>query len=135
VSLIDHKEGKTLLMRGNELRYGFQLEFLKTEGRFTLAINHVKLDASGQSPVFDVKLLGNPVTGDRLQLLVTHPSAAAREWRVMSSDGRVIGRGNFPQDAGIQHGITVPAMRSTGNYLLQVEMDNGELKSVPFIRK
>lgn len=135
VSLIDHQEGKTLLMRGNELRYDFQLESLKTEGRFTLAINHVKLDASGQSPVFDVKLLGNPVTGDRLQLLVTHPSAAAREWRVMSSDGRVIGRGNFPQDAGIQHGITVPAMRSTGNYLLQVEMDNGELKSVPFIRK
>jgi hypothetical protein len=135
ISLIDHKEGKTLLMRGNELRYDFQLESLKTDGRFTLAINHVTLDADGQSPVFDVKLLGNPVTGDRLQLLVTHPSANARQWRIISTDGQLLGRGNFQQDAGIQHGITVPAMRNAGSYLLQVEMDNGELKSVPFLRK
>lgn len=135
VSLIDHQEGKTLLMRGNELRYDFQLESLKTEGRFTLAINHVKLDADGQSPAFDVKLLGNPVTSDRLQLLVTHPTAAARTWRVIASDGRLVGQGNLQQSSSVQHSITVPAMRNTGSYLLQVEMDNGELKSIPFLRK
>jgi hypothetical protein len=135
VSLIDHQEGKTLLMRGNELRYDFQLESLKTEGRFTLAINHVKLDADGQSLAFDVKLLGNPVTSDRLQLLVTHPTAAARTWRVIASDGRLVGQGNLQQSSSVQHSITVPAMRNTGSYLLQVEMDNGELKSVPFLRK
>ena len=135
VSLIDHQEGKTLLMRGNELRYDFQLESLKTEGRFTLAINHVKLDADGQSLAFDVKLLGNPVTSDRLQLLVTHPTAAARTWRVIASDGRLVGQGNLQQSSSVQHSITVPAMRNTGSYLLQVEMDNGELKSIPFLRK
>jgi hypothetical protein len=135
VSLIDHQEGKTLLMRGNELRYDFQLESLKTEGRFTLAINHVKLDADGQSLAFDVKLLGNPVTSDRLQLLVTHPTAAARTWRVIASDGRLVGQGNLQQSSSVQHSITVPAMRNTGSYLLQVEMDNGDMKSVPFLRK
>jgi hypothetical protein len=135
VSLIDHQEGKTLLMRGNELRYDFHLESLKTEGRFTLAINHVKLDVDGQTPAFEVKLLGNPVTSDRLQLLVTHPSAAARAWRVMASDGRLVGQGNLQQHSSVQHSITVPAMRHAGSYLLQVEMDNGELKSIPFLRK
>ena len=135
VSLIDHQEGKTMLMRGNELRYDFQLESLKTEGRFTLAINHVKLDADGQTPAFEVKLLGNPVTSDRLQLLVTHPTAAARAWRVMASDGRLVGQGNLQQSSSVQHSITVPAMRNAGSYLLQVEMDNGELKSIPFLRK
>jgi hypothetical protein len=80
-------------------------------------------------------LLGNPVSSDRLQLLVTHPTAAARTWRVIASDGRLVGQGNLQQSSSVQHSITVPAMRNTGSYLLQVEMDNGELKSVPFLRK
>lgn len=135
VSLIDHQEGKTMLMRGNELRYDFQLESLKSEGRFTLAINHVKLDADGQLPVFDVKLLGNPVSGDRLDMIVAHPSAQASRWTVLNAAGQQVAAGRFAADAGVQHRVTVPGMRQTGTYLLKVQMDNGEEKIVPFIHK
>jgi hypothetical protein len=135
VSLIDHQEGKTMLMRGNELRYDFQLESLKSEGRFTLAINHVKLDADGQLPVFDVKLLGNPVSGDRLDMIVAHPSAQASRWTVLNAAGQQVAAGRFTTDAGVQHRVTVPGMRQTGTYLLKVQMDNGEEKIVPFIHK
>jgi hypothetical protein len=53
----------------------------------------------------------------------------------MASDGRLVGQGNLQQHSSVQHSITVPAMRNVGSYLLQVEMDNGELKSIPFLRK
>jgi hypothetical protein len=135
VSLIDHQEGKTMLMRGNELRYDFQLESVKSEGRFTLAINHLKLDADGQLPVFDVKLLGNPVSGDRLDMIVAHPSAQASRWTVLNAAGQQVAAGRFAADAGVQHRVTVPGMRQTGTYLLKVQMDNGEEKIVPFIHK
>jgi hypothetical protein len=135
VTLIDHQEGKTLLMRGNELRYDFQLESLKTEGRFTLAINHVKLDADGTSPVFEVKLLGNPVSGDRLDMLVAHPTAQASRWMVLNAAGQQVGSGRLDSQSGLQHRLTVPGMRQPGSYLLKVQMDNGEEKVVPFIHK
>jgi hypothetical protein len=135
VTLIDHQQGKTLLMRGNELRYDFQLESLKTEGRFTLAINHVKLDADGQLPVFDVKLLGNPVAGDRLDMIVAHPTAQASRWMVLNAAGQQVGAGRFGSDIGVQHQLTVPGMRQPGTYMLKVQMDNGEEKIIPFIHK
>ena len=135
VTLIDHQEGKTLLMRGNELRYDFQLESLKTEGRFTLAINHVKLDADGTSPVFEVKLLGNPVSGDRLDMLVAHPTAQASRWMVLNAAGQQVGSGRLDSQSGLQHRLTVPGMRQPGSYLLKVQMDSGEEKVVPFIHK
>lgn len=135
VLLIDHLEGKTLLMRGNELRYDFRLESLKTEGRFTLAINHVKLDADGVSPVFEVKLLGNPVSGDRLDMLVTHPAAKASQWIVLNAAGQQVAAGRFADDAGIQHQLTVTGMRNSGTYILKLQMDNGEERVVPFIHK
>jgi hypothetical protein len=135
VTLIDHQQGKTLLMRGNELRYDFQLESLKTEGRFTLAINHVKLDADGQLPLFDVKLLGNPVAGDRLDMIVAHPSAQASRWMVLNAAGQQVGAGRFGSDIGVQHQLTVPGMRQPGTYMLKVQMDNGEEKIIPFIHK
>jgi hypothetical protein len=135
VSLIDHQEGKTVLMRGRELRYDFQLGSLKSEGRFSLAINHVKLDADGQVPVFDVRLLGNPVAGDRLDMIVAHPTAQASRWTVLNAAGQQVAAGRFAPDAGVQHRVTVPGMRLPGTYLLKVQMDNGEEKVVPFIHK
>ena len=135
VSLIDHLEGKTLLMRGNELRYDFRLESLKTEGRFMLAINHVKLDSDGVSPAFEVKLLGNPVSGDRLDMLVTHPAAKASQWMVLNAAGQQIAAGRFADDAGIQYQLTVTGLRNPGTYILKVQMDNGEERVVPFIHK
>ena len=42
--------------------------------------------------------------------------------------------GVFATDAGIQHKLTVPGMRSAGMYVLQVEMDNGETQQLRIIK-
>jgi hypothetical protein len=136
VSLIDGKEGRTVVMRGGELRYDFQLETLKSEGRFMLAVNHVRVDKDGVSPAFDVRLLGNPVTSDRLDVLVMHPTAKAEKWSVLTASGQQAGTGAFAGDVEtVQHRITVPGMRHPGTYLLRVLMDNGDEKVVKVVRQ
>lgn len=134
VSLIDTKEGKTLLMKGGQLTHSFNLDELKSEGRFILAINHVKLSADGQSPAFEVKALGNPVTTSVIDLLISHPTAAAKRWRVIDATGRETGTGVFAAGAGIQHRLTVPGMRNPGAYVVQVEMENGETQQVRILK-
>lgn len=136
VALIDQQEGKTILLKDGRLSYPFNMDALKSEGRFVLAINHVKADAAGLPAGFDVKLLGNPVISDRLDLMVIYPSARPKHWSVVTINGQQIGAGNFSADEGsVQHRLTVPAMRSTSHYILRVEMDNGEEKVVKFIRQ
>jgi autotransporter-associated beta strand protein len=135
VALIDQKAGKTILMQGGTLKYTLRLEELKSEGRFLLAINHIKLDADGQIPGFGLKSLGNPVTGNTIDLLLTHPTAAAKRWRVVDAMGRETGAGVFATDAGVQHRLTVPGMRNPGAYVLQVEMDNGETRQLRILKQ
>ena len=135
VALIDTKEGKTLLMKGGQLSHDFTLDALKSEGRFILAINHVKLSSDGQSPAFDVKALGNPVTTSIIDLMITHPTASAKRWRVVDAMGRETGAGAFASDAGIQHRLTVPGMRNPGAYVVQIEMDNGETQQVRIVKQ
>jgi autotransporter-associated beta strand protein len=134
VALIDQKLGRTILMQGGEIKYKFKLEELKSEGRFLLAINHIKLDADGKIPGFDVKALGNPVTGNTIDLLLTHPTATAQSWRVIDITGREAGAGTFAKDAGIQHRLTVPGMRNPGVYVVQISMDNGETQQLRILK-
>jgi hypothetical protein len=42
--------------------------------------------------------------------------------------------GVFATDAGIQHRLTVPGMRSSGVYVLQVELDNGETQQLRILK-
>jgi hypothetical protein len=134
VTLIDTKEAKTLLMKGGQLVHNFTLDELKSEGRFLLAINHIKLSADGQSPAFEVKALGNPVTTSVIDLLISHPTASAKRWRVVDAAGREAGQGSFSASGGLQHRLAVPGMRNTGAYIVQVEMDNGEKQQVRILR-
>ena len=134
VALIDKKLGRTMLMRNGQLSYKIRLEELKSEGRFVLAINHVKLSADGQLPVFEARVLGNPVTSNVIDLQLTHPTAAPKRWRVVDAMGREAGAGMLMSDIGIQHRLTVPGMRSSGVYVLQVEMDNGETQQLRILR-
>jgi hypothetical protein len=126
VALIDQKAGRTILMKGDTIKYKIHLEEKKSEGRFILAINHVKPDTDGQMPGLQLKALGNPVNGQAIDLLVTHPTASPRRWKVWDMSGREAGSGVFATDAGIQYRLTVPGMRNLGIYVVQVEMDNGE---------
>jgi len=136
VSLIDRKEGRTLLLRGGRLNYGFDMGALKEEGRFVLAVNHLKVDRESLTPSFEVKLLGNPVSTPVLDLLVSHPNSQAQRWSVLDITGRVIGAGAFGNgSADVQHRLSVPGLRSAGSYLLKVEMENGDEKLLRFVRQ
>ena len=136
VSLIDRKEGRTILMQGGRLSYAFTMDELKSADRFQLAVNHVKVDDGGKVPGFDVRLLGNPVKDDRIELLLTHPSAMPKSWSVMDNTGRTVGTGGFGSGkSDVQHRVTVPGMRQPGVYVLKVEMDNGEVQVMQVMRK
>lgn len=136
VSLIDTKEGKTILMKDGKLTYPFTMDGTKTADRFKLMINQVRLGDDGVSPQSEVKLLGNPVTISRLDLLITHPTSKPASWRILSMDGKEMGRGRFDANqTGIQYRILMPAVRNTGTYVINIEMDNGEKKSIQFIRQ
>lgn len=136
VSLIDHKAGRTMLLRGGRLTYPFTMDELQSGDRFQLAINHVKVDKEGMAPMFDVRLLGNPVTSDRLEVLVSHPTAKPEKWSVVTVTGQQAGAGGFVRDVEtLQHHITVPGMRQPGTYLLRVQMDNGDEQVVKVVRR
>lgn len=77
---------------------------------------------------------GNPVTGNTIDLLLTHPTAAAKRWWVIDITGREAGTGTFAKDAGVQYRLAVPGMRNPGAYVLQVEMDNGKTRQLRILK-
>jgi hypothetical protein len=136
VSLMDTKEGKTMLLQGDRLRYTFPMGSLKEDGRFVLAINHVSVEKDGKVPGSLLRLLGNPVTTDRIDLLLAHPTARPLRWELSSMNGAKVAEGEFGVTAGnVQYRLPVPGMRQSGVYVLRVEMDNGDVEVVRVLRK
>jgi hypothetical protein len=58
----------------------------------------------------------------------------AKRWRVVDAAGRETGQGSFSASGGLQHRLTVPGMRNTGAYIVQVVMDNGETQQVRILK-
>ena len=136
VSLIDSKEGKTILMQGGRLTYPFNMSSLKEEDRFILAINHVAVDKDGVAPGRQLRLLGNPVTSEKIDLLLAHPTAKPRHWELSSMQGAKVAEGSFQvMEGNVQYGLNAPGMRASGVYVLRVELDNGEVETVRVMRK
>lgn len=136
ISLIDTQEDKTILMQGGTLTHSFNMASKKVEGRFILAINHVKMDKITGMPGAQLRLLGNPVTGDRIDLLLAHPTARPLRWELSSIQGAKVAAGQFSlSDGNIQYGLMVPGMRASGLYVLRVDLDNGEVQTVKVMRQ
>ena len=136
ISLIDTKEGKTILMQGGTLTHSFNMPSKKEEGRFILAINHVKMDKITGMPNAQLRLLFNPVTGQRIDLLIAHPTARPLRWELSSIQGVKVTDGQFSlSDGNVQYGLMVPAMRASGLYVLRVELDNGEIRTIKVLHK
>jgi hypothetical protein len=136
ISLIDTKEGKTILMQGGTLTHSFNMPSKKEEGRFILAINHVKMDKITGMPNAQLRLLFNPVTGQRIDLLIAHPTARPLRWELSSIQGVKVTAGQFSlSDGNVQYGLMVPAMRASGLYVLRVELDNGEIRTIKVLHK
>jgi hypothetical protein len=136
VTLIDQKERKTMVMKGNALSYSFTMDKLKEAGRFLVAVNHVAPAVESGSSSLTVRLLGNPVSREEIDVLVLHPTSMPKRWVLTTTTGQRVNEGSFAVTEGnVQYHLNVPAMRITGQYYLQVEMDNGERQTVRVVRK
>jgi hypothetical protein len=135
VSLIDTKENKTIPMVGGKLNYAFRMEELKEEGRFILAINHVAAKGVDNSKEVTVRVLNNPVRSETIQALISHPNAKAKNWSVLSASGSAMSTGQInPSDASVQHELKAGKLNSNGVYYLKVNFENGDSKTVRFVK-
>jgi hypothetical protein len=135
VSLIDTKENKTIPLVGGKLNYAFKMQDLKEEGRFLLAINHVASKGVDNSKEVTVRVLNNPVRSETIQALISHPSAKAKNWSVLSATGSAMSNGQInPSDASVQHELKAGKLNSNGVYYLKVNFENGDSKTVRFVK-
>ena len=94
------------------------------------------IDKSGGVPGKQLRLLGNPVTTERIDLLLAHPTAKPKCWELSSMQGAKVAEGRFePTEGNVQYGLQAPGMRASGVYVLRVELDNGEVQTVQVMRK
>ena len=136
ICLIDRLEQKTFVMAGNTLRYAFRMDKLRDEGRFLVAINHVAAGLEEHAASLNLRILGNPVSKETVDILVTHPTAMPKRWVLTNAAGQTLHTGLFTVTKGnVQYRLSTPGMRITGQYQLQVEMDNGERQTVRVMRK
>ena len=136
ICLIDRLEQKTFVMAGHTLRYAFRMDKLRDEGRFLVAINHVAAGLEEHAPSLNLRILGNPVSKETVDILVTHPTAMPKRWVLTNAAGQTLHTGLFTVTKGnVQYRLSTPGMRITGQYQLQVEMDNGERQTVRVMRK
>lgn len=135
VSLIDTKDNKTIPMVGGKLNYAFKMQDLKEEGRFLLAINHVAANGTDNSKEATVRILNNPVRSETIQALISHPNAKAKNWSVLSASGSAMSAGQInPTDASVQHELKAGKLNSNGVYYLKVNFENGDSKTVRFVK-
>lgn len=135
VSLIDTKDNKTIPMVGGKLSYAFKMQDLKEEGRFLLAINHVASKGADNSKEVTVRVLNNPVRSETIQALISHPNAKAKNWSVLSASGSAMSTGQInPSDASVQHELKAGKLNSNGVYYLKVNFENGDSKTVRFVK-
>jgi hypothetical protein len=112
------------------------MDKLRDEGRFLVAINHVASGTEETSASLCLRILGNPVSKESVDILVTHPTAMPKRWVLTNASGQTLHTGSFTITKGnVQYRIHTPGMRITGQYQLQVEMDNGEQQTVRVMRK
>jgi hypothetical protein len=135
VSLIDTKDNKTIPMVGGKLSYAFKMQDLKEEGRFLLAINHVAAKGTDNGNEVTVRVLNNPVRSETIQALISHPNAKAKNWSVLSASGSAMSTGQInPSDASVQHELRAGKLNSNGVYYLKVNFENGDSKTVRFVK-
>jgi len=135
VCLIDTKERKTYALQYGNLTHTFRMNTLKEQGRFILAVNHVTQWVDGSQEGIPMRLLGNPVSTGRIDLLMAYPWVRAKRWSLTSAQGLKVAEGQFPAaDGNLQYSLPVPAMQTPGVYVLRVEMDDNKVHAVQVVR-
>lgn len=134
VYLVDKKEGKTIPMTGNKLTYNFTLTSLNEEGRFELAFNTLSAFEKSGSTTVDVRVMNNPVQNDVVDALIAHPTAKPKSFSIVNGTGATLNKGAIPDDNSLQHRLNFGKSNANGVFYLKVDFENGDSKTVKFIK-
>lgn len=134
VYLIDKKEGKTIPLSGNKLNYEFTMNTTKEEDRFVLAINHVNVAEKSGITATDVRVMNNPVRADVIDAIIAHPTAKAKSYSVVNASGATVNKGSIQDNNSVQHRLGFGKSNANGVMYLRVDFENGDSKTVKFIK-
>jgi hypothetical protein len=134
VYLIDKKGGKTIPLTGNKLSYDFNMNATSEEDRFVLAINHMSASEKAGISTVDVRVMNNPVQNDIVDALITHPTAKPKSFSIVNGTGATLNKGAIPDDNSLQHRLNFGKSNANGVFYLKVDFENGDSKTVKFIK-
>ena len=134
IHLIDKKEGKTIPVSGQKLNYEFNLTNTKEEDRFVLAINHVNVGEKSGATSTDVRVMNNPVRSDLIDALIAHPSAKPKSYSIVNGSGATLNSGTIADNNSVQHQLRFGKSNANGVMYLRVDFENGDSKTVKFIK-
>jgi hypothetical protein len=134
VYLIDKKEGKTIPLSGAKLNYEFTMNTTKEEDRFVLAINHVNVAEKSGITATDVRVMNNPVRADVIDAIIAHPTAKAKTYSVVNASGATVNKGSIQDNNSVQHRLGFGKSNANGVMYLRVDFENGDSKTVKFIK-
>jgi len=134
VYLIDKKEGKTIPLSGKKLSYEFNMTTTNEEDRFILAFNHVNVSEKSGITATDVRVMNNPVRSDLIDAIIAHPSAKAKSYSIVNGSGATLNRGSIQDNNGVQHQLGFGKSNANGVMYLRVDFENGDSKTVKFIK-
>lgn len=134
VYLIDKKEGKTIPLTGNKLSYEFTMAATEESDRFMLAINHVNVAEKSGITATDVRVMNNPVRADVIDAIIAHPTAKAKSYSVVNASGATVNKGSIEDNNSVQHRLGFGKSNTNGVMYLRVNFENGDSKTVKFIK-
>jgi hypothetical protein len=134
VYLIDKKEGKTIPLSGKKLSYEFNMTSTQEEDRFVLAFNHVNVSEKSGITATDVRVMNNPVRSDVIDAIIAHPSAKAKSYSIVNGSGATLNRGSIQENNSVQHQLGFGKSNANGVMYLRVDFENGDSKTVKFIK-
>jgi hypothetical protein len=134
VYLIDKKEGKTVPLSGNKLSYDFNMVNTVENDRFILAVNHVNVANKSGIVATDVRVMNNPVRSDVIDAIIAHPSAKAKSYSIVNGSGATLNRGSIQDNNSVQHQLGFGKSNANGVMYLRVDFENGDSKTVKFIK-
>ena len=134
VYLIDKKEGKTIPLTGNKLSYEFTMAVTEESDRFMLAINHVNVAEKSGITATDVRVMNNPVRADVIDAIIAHPTAKAKSYSVVNASGATVNKGSIEDNNSVQHRLGFGKSNTNGVMYLRVNFENGDSKTVKFIK-
>jgi hypothetical protein len=134
VYLIDNKEGKTIPLSGNKLSYEFTMAATEETDRFVLAINHVNVSEKSGITATDVRVMNNPVRADVIDAIIAHPTAKAKSYSVVNASGATVNKGAIQDNNSVQQRLGFGKSNANGVMYLRVDFENGDSKTVKFIK-